>query len=181
MAENLKTTKFNDGTSIPLVTDNAAWGNLTSPGYCWYNNDAATYKNTYGALYNWYAVNTGKLAPTGWHVVTLEESDAITALLGGPTVGEDKVAGGKMKETGTSHWLSPNTGATNSSGFTGLPGGRRNFNGGFQDVGKLGYWWQSGDWTSSMAWYMGLGFDCSNIIAGMANNRFGFSVRCLRD
>ena len=68
--ENLKTSKYNDGTKIPLVTDGTTWGNLTTPGYCWHNNDAATNKATYGALYNWYAVNTGKLAPSGWHVPT---------------------------------------------------------------------------------------------------------------
>jgi len=72
MVENLKVTKYNDGTAIPLVTDNTAWSNLTTPGYCWYNNDAATNKNTYGGLYNFYTVNTGKLAPTGWHVPPMQ-------------------------------------------------------------------------------------------------------------
>ena len=86
MVENLKTTKYNDGTAIPLVTDNTAWGALTTPGYCWYNNDSATYKNTYGALYNWYAVNTGKLAPTGWHVPTDSEWTVLTTYLGGQSV-----------------------------------------------------------------------------------------------
>ena len=68
LASNLKTTKFKDGTTIPLITGNTAWINLISPGYCWYNNDATTYKSTYGALYNWYSVNSGRLCPTGWHV-----------------------------------------------------------------------------------------------------------------
>ena len=78
MAENLKTTKYNDGTAIPLVTDSTAWTSLLTPAYCWYNYDATTYKNTYGALYNWYAVNTGKLAPIGWHVATDAEWTTLT-------------------------------------------------------------------------------------------------------
>ena len=96
MVENLKTTKYNDGTAIPLVTDSTAWLNLTTPGYCWYNNDAATYKNTYGALYNWFTVNTSKLAPSGWHVPTDAEWTTLITYLGGETV-----AGGQMKSTGT--------------------------------------------------------------------------------
>jgi len=103
--ENLKTTKYNDGTSIPMVTDSAAWINLTTPGYCWHKNTSASYKNTYGALYNWYAVNTGKLAPKGWHVPSDAEWTTLITYLGG-----DSIAGGKMKETGMSHWFSPNTG-----------------------------------------------------------------------
>ena len=86
MVENLKTTRYNDGTAIPLVTDGTAWAALTTPGYCWYNNDSATYKNTYGALYNWYAVNTGKLAPTGWHVPTDSEWTVLTTYLGGESL-----------------------------------------------------------------------------------------------
>ena len=96
MVENLKTTKYNDGTAIPLVTDSTAWAILTIPGYCWYNNDAVTYKATYGALYNWYAVNTGKLAPKGWHVPADAEWTKLITFLGG-----EDVAGGKMKSTGT--------------------------------------------------------------------------------
>jgi uncharacterized protein (TIGR02145 family) len=106
MAENLKTTRYNDGSNIPLVTDNTAWSNLTTPGYCWYNNDAATYKNVYGALYNWYAVNTGKLCPSGWHVPSEYEWTLLVNYLGGVYA-----AGGKLKETGTTHWYSPNAGA----------------------------------------------------------------------
>ena len=117
MAENLKTTKYRDGTSIPLVTENTAWLNLTTPGYCWYNNDAAHYKSTYGALYNWYVLNAGSngwknVCPTGWHVPTDAEWTTLTTYLGG-----ESIAGGKLKETGTSHWLSPNTVATNETGL----------------------------------------------------------------
>jgi len=86
MAENLKTTKYNDGTFIPLVTDSTAWGNLSTPGYCWYNNDAATYKNTYGALYNWFTVNTGKLSPKGWHIPSDTEWETLITYLGGESL-----------------------------------------------------------------------------------------------
>ena len=136
MVENLKTTRLNDGTSIPMVTDNTTWNYLHSPGYCWYNNDPATYKNTYGALYNWLAVNTGKLAPVGWHVPSVEEWNTLVLWLGGTNI-----AGGKMKEKGNSHWNLPNTGATNESGFTGLPGGGRDYSGNFYILQNTGIFW----------------------------------------
>ena len=119
MKENLKVTKLNDGTAIELVINDDDWGISTSPGYCWYDNDVNN-KNLYGGLYNGYCVITGKLCPTGWHVPTDSEWTELSDYLGG-----DDVAGGKMKETGTTHWLSPNTDANNESGFTGLPGGYR--------------------------------------------------------
>jgi uncharacterized protein (TIGR02145 family) len=120
MAENLKTTRYNDSTHIPLVMDSTTWFNLHTPGYCWYNNNETAYKDTYGALYNWFTVNTGKLAPIGWHIPTDDEWTILINYLGGKDV-----AGGKMKETGTVHWESPNKDATNESGFTALPGGER--------------------------------------------------------
>ena len=138
MVENLRTTRYNDGTAIPLVTGNTAWGSLTTPGYCWYNNDQATYGSTYGALYNWYAVNRGKLCPTGWHVATDAEWTQLTDYLGGVWV-----AGGKMKEAGLSHWESPNEGATNSSGFTALPGGHRISAGSFYLLALHALFWSS--------------------------------------
>ncbi len=116
--ENLRTTKYNDGTNIELVTD-ATWDVLTTGAYCWYNNDISN-KDTYGAIYNWFAVETGKLAPAGWHVPTKAEWQVLADNLGGGAV-----AGGKLKETGATHWNSPNTDATNETGFTGLPGGFR--------------------------------------------------------
>lgn len=111
-AENLRTTRYNDGTEIPLVTDYTAWTNLTTPSYAWTNNDIGN-KSVYGALYNWFAVKTCKLCPSGWHVPTDAEWTILENHLGGITV-----AGGKMKETGTEHWFAPNTDATNESGFT---------------------------------------------------------------
>jgi uncharacterized protein (TIGR02145 family) len=178
MATNLKTTKYNDGTTIPLVTDGAAWVALSTPGYCWYNNDAATYKATYGALYNWYTVNTGKLCPTGWHVPTNAEWTTLTTYLGG-----ESVAGGKLKESGTAHWDSPNTGATNETGFSALPGGLRDqLNGGpFINIGFGGYWRSSNEYIGYDAQYWGMFSDRSYVWTINADKRSGYSVRCLKN
>ncbi|MEI7420602.1 MAG: FISUMP domain-containing protein [Prolixibacteraceae bacterium] len=176
MASNLKTTKYNDNSAIPLVTDNTAWANLTTPGYCWYNNDATTYKSTYGALYNWYTVNTGKLCPTGWHVPSDSEWSTLTTFLGGVTV-----SGGKLKETGITHWTTPNTNATNESGFTGLPGGQRFTYGTFDQIGVIGYWWSSTESNANQSFGRYLNYG-SNITVTISNNKyFGFSIRCLKD
>ncbi|MCX6258773.1 MAG: fibrobacter succinogenes major paralogous domain-containing protein [Bacteroidia bacterium] len=178
MVENLKTTKFNDGTAIPLVTDSLAWSYLFTPGFCWYNNDASTYKNTYGALYNWYAVNTGKLCPPGWHVPSDAEWTQLTDFLGG-----DSIAGGKMKESGTIHWYSPNIGATNSSRFTALPGGFRGNNGTFTSLVGFGSWWSVTEAVddASSAYLRLLGYDRANVLRFIDAKSDGFSVRCVRD
>lgn len=127
MAENLKTTKFNDGSPIPYIADATDWSQLSAPGYCWYNNDAESFKTVIGALYNWYttdvAGNGGKnVCPSGWHVPTDPEWTILTDYLGGLSV-----AGGKLKESGISHWQSPNINASNESGFTAIPGGYRSY------------------------------------------------------
>jgi uncharacterized protein (TIGR02145 family) len=176
MAENLKTTKYNDGTTIPLVTVNSAWAALITPGYCWYDNDAATYKATYGALYNWYTVNTGKLCPTGWHVPTDAEWTTLTTSLGG-----ESVASGKLKETGITHWLSPNTGATNESGFTALPGGDRSYSGTFSHIGIYGSWWSSTEYGTYYAWFRYVYYDDGGVHRYYGYKQDGFSVRCLKD
>ena len=178
--ENLKTTRFNDGTAIPLVTGNTAWfncENFMSPGYCWYDNDSATYRSTYGALYNWYAIGTGKLAPPGWHVPTDSEWSILTSFLGG-----DNAAGGPLKEIGMTHWLYPNNGATNTSGFSALPGGFRDDGIGFQNsVSHFGWWWSSTEEEATLSWSRTM--DCSNTTVGRGANTkgCGFSVRCIRD
>ncbi|MCK9639352.1 MAG: hypothetical protein M0R39_05525 [Prolixibacteraceae bacterium] len=174
MASNLKTTKYNDGTAIPLVTDNSAWANLSAPGYCWYNNDAATNKSTYGALYNWYTVNTDKLCPTGWHVPTDAEWTVLTTYLGG-----ESVAGGKLKETGISHWNAPNTGATNESGFTAVPGSYRYF-GTFINFGIFGYWWSSTEVSSTEAMYRLMRYDDTHAYSIYNYKQDGISVRCIK-
>jgi uncharacterized protein (TIGR02145 family) len=176
MIENLKTTRFNDGSSIPLVTDPNAWGNLTNAGYCWFNNDEATYKDTYGAMYNFYAATSGNLAPVGWHVPTDADWTVLTDYLGGLAV-----AGGKMKEAGTSHWMYPNTGADNSSGFTALPGGYRNYIGIFYHLQMDGYYWTS----TPASGYGYLRYFYYNSAAVVSRNNGGltdgFSVRCLKN
>ena len=174
MGENLKTTKFNDGSSISLVSYNAEWENLNSDGFCWYDNDSISYKNAYGALYNWNAINTGKLAPIGWHVASDEDWATLITYLGG-----DTVAGGKLKEKGTSHWAVPNIGATNESGFTGIPGGYRQTDGKFFEIGQSLNLWSSTNATSDNDYFRGIGYNYKSITRGTYNKRCGFSVRCV--
>ncbi|MBZ5856947.1 fibrobacter succinogenes major paralogous domain-containing protein [Flavihumibacter profundi] len=177
MKENLKTTRYRNGDVIPEVTDPTAWVGLTTGAWCWYNNDSAAYASTYGKLYNWYAVHDPRgLAPTGWHVPSDVEWTSLSTGLGG-----DPVAGGKMKETGTTHWLTPNDGATNSSGFTGLPGGTRVDDGSFGSVVNYGYWWSSSEGSPADAWFRLLGYYDGYLYKSQFNKRFGMSVRCIRD
>jgi len=179
MASNLKTTKYNDGTAITNVTDNTAWSkSSTGAAYCWYNNDINN-KPIYGALYNWYAVNTAKLCPVGWHVPTDSEWTTLTDYLEGLSV-----AGGKLKETGYTHWTTPNTGATNETGFTALPGGYRGVFGAFSFIGSYGYWWSSTDYTefnTGDVWYRHMNYNNSNATRGYYDKAYGFSVRCLKN
>ncbi|MCX6257588.1 MAG: fibrobacter succinogenes major paralogous domain-containing protein, partial [Bacteroidia bacterium] len=168
--------KYNDGTAIPLVIYNSEWYNLTTPGFCWYNNDLQ-YKNTYGALYNWYAVNTGNLCPTGWHVPSDAEWTQLTDFLGG-----ENVAGGKLKETGTTHWSSPNTGADNSSGFSALPGGARADDGTFNDLSHTDDLWSATEYIALTAWTRDLRYNNAHVgLSCYYGKSFGFSVRCIKD
>jgi uncharacterized protein (TIGR02145 family) len=177
MKENLKTKKFNDNTNIPLVTDGLAWAALLTPGFCWFNNDSASYGSTYGALYNWYSINSGKLCPTGWHVPSDSEWTVLTDYLGG-----EGIAGGKLKEVGYTHWGAPNVGATNETDFTALPGGYRVYiNGNFYQIGSSCYWWTSTPFDSNYGWYRDVYFDGSNVYRYGIFKQNGFSVRCLQD
>jgi len=187
MSENLRVVRYKNGSVIPLVTDNTAWSNLLTPGYCWYNKDESTYKATYGALYNWYTVSTGNLCPTGWHIPSDIEWKTLEMYLGMTQEQADDdglrgtIEGGKLKETGTTDWTSPNTGATNESGFTALPGGCRFTNGFFDYVGIDGYGWSATEFDATLAWLRTLYFNNS----GSSRNSFyktnGFSVRCIKD
>jgi uncharacterized protein (TIGR02145 family) len=174
MKENLKTTKYNDGTAIPLVTNNTEWGNLTTPGYCWYNNDATANKATYGALYNWYAVNTGKLCPTGWHVPSDSEWTILITFLG------ENDAGRKLKEIGNSHWESPND-ATNETGFTALPGGYRLYDGNFNYLESWGFWLSSTEYSTENAIQVNMNCRLSFLGIDYFGKNWGFSVRCLKN
>ena len=176
LAENLRTTKYNDGIQIPLVADGASWAALTTPGYCWYDNNTAN-KSIYGGLYNWYVVNTGKLCPAGWHVPTDPEFMVLVDFLG-----SHLMAGGKLKEKGTSHWLSPNTDATNESGFTALPGGARSGdNGYFAEIGTGAHFWTNSSFNEADAQYIGLSNTAGVVYRTNSNKGNAFSVRCLKD
>ena len=172
MAENLKTTHYKNGTTITNVTDNAAWAALATGAYCNYNNDANS-ASTYGRLYNWYAVNTGNLCPTGWHAPSDAEWVTLTTYLGGASI-----AGGKLKAT--TLWNSPNTGATNSSGFTALPGGVRSYEGMYYGMGYAGFFWCSTE-DNSLAFFRGMNNNNSDVGASLSNKAYGYYVRCVKD
>lgn len=174
MAENLTVTKLNDGTLIPLVSDPAAWINLTTPGYCWFDNNQATFGNTYGALYNWYTVNTLNLCPTGWHVPTDAEWTQLTDFLGG-----EIFAGGKLKDM--THWMIPCAVATNETGYSALPGGRRTVSGGFDYLTELGYWWSNTEVDAGNAYYRKMDYDNNAVGRSQYLKILGLSVRCIRD
>ena len=184
MAENLRTTKYNDGTAISNVTGATEWANLKTGAYCNYNNTTNTDTiATYGRLYNWHAVNTGKLAPTGWHVPTDAEWTQLTDYVGG--IG---AAGGKLKETGATHWILTNNGtanvATNKTGFTALPGGARGYFGTYGQVSNSGYWWSSTQHQTyaNYVWARIMVYDLSNVNRVFdVIKEFGFSVRCVKD
>jgi uncharacterized protein (TIGR02145 family) len=183
--KNLDVATYSDGTVIPQVTDRTAWDNLTTGAWCYYNNDSAT-GTTYGRLYNWYAVvgihdtdpNTPnkKLAPTGYHIPSDAEWATLIDYLGGGTV-----AGGKMKSADISLWNTPNTEATNSSGFTGLPGGFRRNYGWFFEIGFNGYWWSSSEGIPGGGAFLILRYDIGYTYISSYEKTHGFSVRCVRD
>ncbi|MBN1388087.1 MAG: fibrobacter succinogenes major paralogous domain-containing protein [Bacteroidales bacterium] len=187
LGENLKVTRYNDGTAIPLVTDDNTWGTLSTPAYCWYDNDEASHKNIYGALYNWYAVETGKLCPDGWHVPTDSEWKQLEMYLGMSQIDADNTGfrgtgeGGKLKEAGTAHWGDPNEGATNESSFTAMPGGFRKETGVFDRNGYLGVWWSATESDASTAWYRRLNYCSCDVDRSNLDKRNGRSVRCIRD
>jgi uncharacterized protein (TIGR02145 family) len=173
MAENLKTTRYNDGSAIPYVTDNAAWAALTTPGYCWYNNNEAN-KTPYGGYYNWYAVNTGKLCPAGWHVASDPQWTTLITFLGG-----ESVAGGKLKETGTTHWSTAV--ASNESGFTALPGGFRDHMGQFNFITLYCLLWSSTEYPPDYAWSQFMIYSNNVISRTDGRDKYGLNVRCLKD
>jgi len=177
MTKNLDVSTYRNGDPIPKVTDGMAWAALTTGAYCYYNNDSTTYAAMYGKLYNWFALNdTRGLAPEGWHIPTDFEWTTLGTCLGG-----DALAGGPMKEIGTTHWTTPNTGATNLSGFTGLPGGLRLETGPFAVINTSGYWWSSTESGTNYAWIRFLDYGSDDIFRVGPDKRCGLSVRCLRN
>jgi uncharacterized protein (TIGR02145 family) len=175
MVENLKTTKYNDGTSIPKVIDNDEWSELSTDAYCWYDNDSATNVDSNGALYNWEAAQSDKLAPAGWHVATDADWTTLVTFLEG-----ESTAGGKLKEKGTGNWQSPNTGATNEVGFSALPGGYRSTDGTFADLGLSADWWTSSEVNGTNAWFRGVGNNLTGISRVSLSKVYGLSVRCVK-
>ena len=143
---------------------------------------------TYGVLYNWTAAMDGEtssttnpsgiqgVCPTGWHLPSDAEWTELTEYLGGTSD-----AGGKLKETGTTHWNSPNTGATNETGFTALPGGYRYKDGAFYNIGLDGYWWSATESGATSVWTRGMDVIFNNVYRNSLNKELGFSVRCVRD
>jgi uncharacterized protein (TIGR02145 family) len=174
---NLNVSTYANGDPIDEVNDPSFWATLTTGAWCYYLNDTAN-GPIYGKLYNWYAVNDPRgLAPIGYHVPTDAEWTTLITFLGG-----ESVAGGKLKATGTTLWTSPNTDATNSSGFTGLPGGYRNYNDGtFSIVGDYGIWWSSSESGPTDAWSRYLSYSLGNASRYGNDKRVGFSVRLIKD
>jgi uncharacterized protein (TIGR02145 family) len=181
MAENLKVTKFNDGTLIPTITSSSIWSTNSTGANCYLNNDLASVTK-YGRLYNWNAVSKLKngnknICPTGWHVPTSTEWSTLFDYLGGINV-----AGGKMKEVGTLNWASPNTDATNVSLFTALPGGARMYDiGDYYYYTGSGYWWTATESNSMEAWRISLNNNSASIDRAVSEKASGFSIRCLKD
>jgi uncharacterized protein (TIGR02145 family) len=176
MAENLKTVQLNDGTDIRFVTDGSVWQSLSVPAYCWYNNEKSIYKPIYGALYNWHTVNTAKLCPEGWHVPTDGEWTTLISFLGG-----EFSACIKLSETGTAHWQT-NTGATNESGFTALPGGSQTSSGIFYYIGVEGRWWSSTTNDAESAFDREIiHINSGSINKYLSNKVFGYSIRCVKN
>jgi len=160
------------------ITDDEAWYDnwLNDNGWCYYNNDSVNYGSTYGILYQWKVAKDA--CPIGWHLPSDEKWLKLTKYLGG-----EDVARGKMKETGTTHWLYPNKGATNESGFTALPGGMRSYNGTFKEIGYRGSWWSITDYSTmtSQAYIRSLTYDGDGLHRSSGNKTNGHSVRCIKD
>ncbi len=191
LKENLKTTHYNDGTSIPNVTDNAIWETTTSGAYCCYDNNPSNC-NTYGALYNWYAVNTGKLCPSGWHVPSDAEWTTLTNYLSANStywcgsnssyIAKSLASTTSWNSSTTTCAVGNNLSANNSTGFSALPGGTRSYSdGSFYNLGTFGYWWSSTKNVGSDAWSRRLNYGDADVYRNGYDKRVGFSVRCLRD
>lgn len=216
MVGNLRTTRLNDGVPIAHVVDGTRWGNLLEPAYVWFGNNEPAHRESFGALYNWYAVKSGKLCPKGWRVPTDADWQTLVDTLGGKTV-----AGGKLKSTATAQgsgpdisesdleveqptfvpdgrgkrgravpveerappaWNRPNTGATNETGFSAVPGGRRTDGPGqFDGKGLAGYWWTSSDSSLAIAWFRMMSYDNSHVSRMTAGKSDGMAVCCVRE
>jgi len=179
--ENLRTKTLRDYTEINIVTDKTEWSNQTKPAMTFFNNQESAHKELFGGLYNWHAVKTNKLCPTGWRVPNKDDYQTLINTLGGASV-----AGGKMKDTGLQHsgtgyWEKPNEGASNSSDFTGHPGGYRSAGGSFAGFGSNGNWWLQEDINAIMGEYFTLHFQLSDIKLEKFDKKGGLSIRCIKE
>jgi uncharacterized protein (TIGR02145 family) len=178
MAENLKTTKYHNGdtirTTTPVTLDITG---ESMPKYHWAYAGEERNVDTYGRLYTWYAATDDRnVCPTGWHVPSDNDWSMLTSYLAG-----ESVAGGKLKETGVTHWKSPNTGATNQSGFTALPGGYRYGNGTFFDIGGTGNWWSSTEMSANNAWCYTIYNYHTSVYKHTGRKTTDLAVRCVED
>jgi uncharacterized protein (TIGR02145 family) len=189
MAENLKTMTYSDGTPIDLVENDTDWLNNTTAAYCWYDNDQAQYAETYGALYNWYTVNTGNLCPEGWHVPTDEEWNILEMELG-MSQGEVEHTSWRGSNEGSklagnaalwSDGALENDSEFGSIGFTALPAGFRNSTGAFDIIGICGVWWSATEANTDFALYRCLYYTSTGVMRNTYHKEDGFSVRCLKD
>ena len=175
---NLNVTTYRDGTPIPEVTDPSAWAALTTGAWCWYNNDSASNNCPFGKLYNFYAVSDPRgICPIGWHIPSDGELTLLTNYLGGASI-----AGGKMKSI-SNLWNGTNLGATNSSGFTGLPGGWRGTSGTFNGINNYGSWWSSTEYNlnTTLSWFRQVYHADDNATRYYFSKVYGFSVRLIKD
>jgi uncharacterized protein (TIGR02145 family) len=186
MAENLKVSHYRNGDLIQIVSDGAIWENLSTGATCWYDNDSISYHCPYGKLYNWFAVvDNRNVCPTGWHLPTDAEWNTLIGHID-PTylpnsTYQSQTAGGEMKSTGIQYWLSPNSVASNASGFSGIPGGVRDPLGSFLHLGVVGLWWSSTEPSPGFAWSRELGYALGVVARDGKDTRGALSVRCVRD
>lgn len=174
-AENLKTTRYNDGSPISNITSNSSWASINTGSYCWYNNNLSM-KETFGALYNWNAVASGKLCPVGWHVPSDEEWNILAETLGG-----ESIAGGKLKDASSAYWKGQNTDAGNQLNYSALPGGSRILDGSFYNLYLRGSWWSSTEALQNTSYARTLDYEYSTLIRSTFEKPFGLSVRCIKD
>ncbi len=193
MGENLRAVTLNDGTPIHLEKDDKLWETQTIPSFCWYENSRKKYGETYGPLYNWFAVNTGLLCPVGWHVPSADEWNNLITFVGDSLTWtesgdlfplEKMVAGKKLKEAGIDHWAYCDTVySTDTYGFRALPGGYRNVYGPFFGIGEEGFWWSStvDEWSDGDAKNVEMFYYDNHVTEIQQYKQFGMSVRCVKD
>jgi uncharacterized protein (TIGR02145 family) len=176
MAENLRTTKLNDGTEIRLITKNQDWYNNNDPAFSWYNNDSTIFKYPYGALYNGYVAVNEKICPEGWRIPGKNDWQQLVQSLGDSTD-----AGGKLKVEGLTQWHSPNKGADNSSNFSALPAGIRYFEGTYSSLSYFTAYWSGTASDTSSLYFISLSYLDAKASSGSKSKKHGFSIRCIRN